>query len=129
MSRIRLATEYALAARILARDFHDRGALETAKAAVRPLARLEDSEAGFLKARVASFIKSAILNADIVPPEGGAVFRDCLLASANLLLILPDAAALAAPDKGPARRPRFDRNAASGGETRRFGTPPVPERD
>jgi hypothetical protein len=108
MSKMRLVTEYALMARCLVRDFSDPRARVSARAKARVLPRIEDGEAGFLKARIASFLRTMVLNCDQVPETGATDYCECLRAGANLLLLLPDAPAAPAPDGGPPRTPRYN---------------------
>jgi hypothetical protein len=82
--------EYVICARVLARDFADPKARGAARNQARSLAQVLDSEAGFFKARTASYLKALILNAEQVPANGGDDFKALLLHGANLLLMLPD---------------------------------------
>jgi hypothetical protein len=129
-----LATEYAMAARMLAKRFGDPRERAAAQAKMRALPRIEDGDAGFLKARTASFLKSMVLNAEQNPPAHAAEFCQLLLDTANYLLILPDTTTGRSPR---APRPAAERLRSSGGTIGRTGPQPplvafvrpVPERD
>jgi hypothetical protein len=114
---MRLATEYAVTARVLAQRWDDPRARHAGITRMRCLPRLEDTEAGFLKARCAMCLKALVLNTGDVPGAMHADLRELLLHMANFLMMLPDAR------QSRAGR-REERASLRGGYVR-----PVPERD
>lgn len=99
MSKMRLTSEMAITARVLARSLDDERERKAARAKARAWPRLDDAEAGFLKSRTAAFLKNIVLNCDAGMANGKDEFGALLSATANFLLLLPD-------ENPPAPQPR-----------------------